>query len=397
MRLLSAALLLSLVLLTACHPVLPPEALAAFSADHLSFADNLAAALQPAQPATSDSPFVILYPALKSAPAPSWLRPAVRVTYSVAAATFGQLPDDPTPSGAGILEYNVIAQNRRNVVFLSSVLNTQIEGTPPSPLTNKVEIPGVGEFWFSPQVLKDAESAQSENFQVTRLPVTIGETTYNVVRMQSNTQTAQTTGEEVWEFDTKTGILVFYRQALYNPNGSLQSGSTVSLLAERQLKLPWRNGTVPSWVKRGVKWQFNGGQALDVGVGQATPLPMASVGQVTGMGPLWSTHSQQIYVNGLKTGESTSATGAMQLFGGYWLPAEAITVLQTGAILDTDPLTGIQISVAEANSQRIVMSQAGSGFVTQLYYDASDGRLFGIYIEQHMTSGVLYTSLQAVQ
>jgi len=35
--------------------------------------------------------------------------------------------------------------------------------------------------------------------------------------------------------------------------------------------------------------------------------------------------------------------------------------------------------------------------VTQLYYDASDGRLIGIYIEEQSPTGALYTTLQAVQ
>ncbi len=394
LRPLLSILLLVIYLICACRPVLPPETLAVLAPDRLPITQSVASALKQDRATTG---FSVLYPELRTAPAPRWLRPATRVTYRLTTASFAQTRDDPTPSGAGLLEYDIIGQNRQKIVFLSSLINTQIQGQPPTTLSYQVELPGSGEFWFSPQVLKNAESAASDVFQVARLPLVVEEVEYNAVRMQSNTITNQGSGEEVWAFDAATGLLVFYRQALYRHDGSQSSGTTLSLLGQRQLRLPWRNGTIPSWVEAGVAWQFAGNQVLDVGVGNPVPLPMASTTRITRVGALWSEHAQSISLYGRDAGSSITATGPMQIFGGFWLPPEAIAVLKAGTVLDQDPISGIQISVVEANRQRIVMASAGQGYVTQLYYHAGDGRLIGIYIEQKTPSGTLYTSLEDVQ
>lgn len=394
MRPLLSLLLLVVCLMTACQPVLPPEALAVFAPDRVQLTQSVASALK-ADEATS--PFITLYPDLRSAPAPNWLRPATRVTYNFATATFARTQDDPTPSGAGLIQYDIIAQNRRNVVFLSTLFNSQIEGQGPTPLSHQIALPGVGEFWFSPEILENAESAASQGFSVTRMPLVVEGVEYDVVRMQSISTTNQGSGEDIWAFDVQTGILVMYRQALYRLDGSQHSGTTMTLLGQRQIRLPWRNGTMPEWVEAGLEWQFSGSQTLDVGVGQPTALPMSSISRITRVGSIWSEHAQQTYLYGRDAGSSTTANGAMQLFGAYWLPPEALDVLETGTVLDQDPLTGIQTSVVQANRQTIVIAAAGPGYLTQLYYDARNGRLIALYLQQQTVNGALYTSLQAVQ
>jgi hypothetical protein len=207
------ALLLIFCLTTACHPFLPAETLDFFSTDQLKVIQSLAGALRPA---TTDTGFVTLFPALRTAGAPRWLRPGTRVLYNFASATFARNQDDPTPSGGGLIEYDVVAQNRRNVVFISTLISTDIQGI-------------VATLW--------------------------------------------------------------------------------RLLA--------------------------------------TP--------------------------------------------------EAIAVLKTGMVLDQDRVTGIQLSVVQANRQQVVLAAAGQGHLTQLYYDARDGKLVGIYMEEHSPAATRMTSLEAVQ
>jgi hypothetical protein len=394
MRLLLFLLLLSLCLTTACRPVLPPEALAIFAPDRLEIANSMASALR-----ADEEPldFVLLYPELRTAPAPEWLHPATRVTYNYGTASFARTRDDTSASGAGLIQYDVIAQNRSSVVFLSSMFNSQIQGQGPTLLNYQTASPGVGEFWFSPEVLANAEAAASQEFVVSRMPLEVEGVEYNVVRMQSVKRSNQGTSEDVWAFEVESGILVLYRQSLYRPDGSQQSGTTMTLLAQRQIHLPWRNGTMPEWVERGIGWQFSGQQTLDVGIGQPTTLPMTSNTRITRVGPIWSEHTQQAFLYGYEAGSSVTATGAMQLFGGFWLPPEALETLEEGTLLDQDPITGVQVSVAQANRQNIVMLSAGPGYLTQNYYDARDGRLIAIYMEQQTVNGALYTSLQAVQ
>ena len=108
--------------------------------------------------AASESQFLLLYPELRQAPAPPWLRPGVRLTYNSAFATFARNIDDPTPSGAALIQFDVVAQDRRSVVSLTTMYSTQIQGQPPTGLGYEVALPGVGAFWFSPQVLAHADA-----------------------------------------------------------------------------------------------------------------------------------------------------------------------------------------------------------------------------------------------
>jgi hypothetical protein len=392
MRSLIAFSLLVLLITSGCRPLLPPEALARFAPERLPITQSVASALKPV---TADTGFVLRYPGLRASPAPRWLRAGTRVTYSFASATYAQRRDDPTPSAAGLVQYDVIAQNRRTVLFLSSFINTQLRGEAPVPLAHQAALPGVGEFWFSPSVLENAEAAADTTFQVTRMPMTVDGGEFDVVRFQSNSATETGSGEEVWAFDSASGVLVFYRHTLYRADGSQSSGTIMSLLGRRQLTIPWRGGTVPDWVRRGLAWEFTGSQTLDVGVPPPISLPMSSSTRITAVGPLWSEHAQQVFLYGTDGGSSVTATSAMQLFGGYWLSPEALEVLESGMLLDEDPLTDIQIRVVQATRQRVVLEAAGPGHLNQLTYSARDGRLIAIYLVQQSDVGTRYTVLEA--
>ena len=100
----------------------------------------------PADPLAGGSGFLILYPELKQAPAPRWLQPGVRLSYNFAYATFDDGPDGVTPSGSGILQYDVVAQDRRTVVLLPTLFSPSIQGQPPTalpptPQTSSPQVP----------------------------------------------------------------------------------------------------------------------------------------------------------------------------------------------------------------------------------------------------------------
>jgi hypothetical protein len=313
----------------------------------------------------------------------------MRLTYNFAYATFARDADDPTPSGAGMLQYDVVAQDRRSVVLQRTLFSPQIQGQPPTGLGAAVSLPGVGETWFSPAVLAHAENAAFDDFAVNRLTVEVEGETYDVVRMQSTTENRV----EVWEFEIETGILVYYRQGLYGDDGEQENGHIMTLAGMRQVRLPWRFGRVPAWVKRGVQLDFRGTQLMDLGGPPYVPLPMAISLRIDKVGALWSEYTQETWFNNRPLGYSGGATGVAQVFGGMWLPPEALSVLKTGAVLDRDLQTGIVTRVDEASNQGIAVSAAGPGYLTRYTYDARDGKLIAYYQEAHMLAGVQYTEL----
>ena len=340
--------------------------------------------------------FAVLYPELRQAPAPPWLRPGMRLSYNFAYATFARTPDDPTPSGGGILQYDVVAQDRRSVAVVPTMYSSQAQGQPPTTLGYQVELPGVGEVWFSPQVLADAESAAHDRFLVNRLTVEVEGKEYAVVRLQS----INDGGEEVWEFDEQSGILVFYRQALFDDAGDITSSNILTLLGSRQVRLPWRFGSVPQWVARGVEIDLAGSQLMDLGGPPYIPLPLAINLQINKANTLWSEYTQTIWSSGRQVGQSVGATGVAQIFGGMWLPPEALGVLKAGAVLDRDRLTGViirvdEISAGATNRASIAISAASPGVLTRYTYEAATGRLIAYYQEANMGVGIQYTELAA--
>lgn len=337
------------------------------------------------------NPFLILYPALREAPTPAWLRPGLRVSYNFMFATFARNIDDPTPSGSALLQYDVIAQDRRSVVVIPTSYNTQIVGQPPTALGYQVGLPGLGDFWFAPQVLADAEAAAYDQFLVNRLSVEVEGETYNVVRMQSNTDG----GEEVWEFEASTGLLVFHRQTLYDAAGNQTNANILTLLGSRQLKLPWRFGSVPTWVKTGAEIDLQGSQMMDLGGPPYISLPMAATLRVIKANALWSEHWQTTWLNNRQISQNIGATGVAQIFGGLWLPPEALGVLKPGAVLDRDPLTGFVTRVEGATAREISISAQSPSVITRCIYDTRTGRLTGYYQEAHMLAGTQYTELTA--
>ena len=339
--------------------------------------------------AATESQFLLLYPELRQAPAPPWLRPGVRLTYNAAFATFARDIDDPTPSGAALIQFDVVDQDRRSVVSLTTLYSTQIQGQPPTGLGFEVTVPGVGAFWFSPQVLAHAEDAAFDDFTVNRLTTEVEGEAYDVVRMQATTDRS----DEVWEFEADSGILVFHQQVLYGADGEKTSGNYMTLAGRRQVKLPWRFGSVPKWVKRGLDIDLSGTQMMDLGSPPYLRLPMTVNLRTNKVGSLWSEYTQVTWFNGQQVSQSAGATGVAQIFGGTWLPPEALGVLKTGAVLDRDPLTGLVTRVDEAGSRQIAISGQGPDYLVRYTYDARSGRLLGFYSEAHMLAGVQYTEL----
>jgi hypothetical protein len=247
----------------------------------------------------------------------------------------------------------------------------------------------VGAFWFAPQVLAHAEDAAFEEFTVNRLTTDVEGETYDVVRMQSTTDNSV----EVWEFEANSGVLVFHQQMLYGADGEKTSGNVMTLLGRRQVRLPWRFGSVPGWVKRGVQIDLSGNQMMDLGGPPYIPLPMAVNLRINKVGSVWSEYSQTTWFNNQQIGQSGGATGVAQIFGSMWLPPEALGVLKTGSELDRDPLTGVVTRVDEAGSRQIAVSAEGPEYLTRYTYDARSGRVIGYYQEAHMVVGVQYTEL----
>ena len=254
-----------------------------------------------AQPAVSNAvaanPFLLLFPELRDTYAPLWLRVGTRVTYQAQSASFIQNPNDPDPSGAGYLQYDLVAFNRSEVVssskfYLVDVLSGVVT---PSTVAPSYGVPGVGDFWISPKVLAYAEDAASPDLAVVRMPTVIGGEEYSAVRFQYQDGDS----EYVWMFDQDSGLLLFHRYAIGDPLYEDAQAGQLTLLQRRPLSIPWRRDGKPEWVTTGVNLEYEGIFGTVPPASPRVDLPYGLTAQIQRTQDRWSAYEVTDYLYGV--------------------------------------------------------------------------------------------------
>jgi hypothetical protein len=341
----------------------------------------------------SPNPFVQLFPEANRAPAPDWLREGVRVTYYVQSATVAQDPDKGS-SGAGYVQYDLVALDDRNAVSsMKFYLDTGNGVVFPSFTMFSLGIPGAGDYWLDPAVLKKAEGAARDQLVIKRMTTTIAGKSYQAVRFEYRPQGA----EYVWMFDEVTGILLFYRHAIGAEGAARRQLADVTFVRQRQLRLPWQAGAAPDWVGAGGSLRYEGSYDVATMGSPAGSLPYAvQVKMERGRGK-WSRYKVTDYIAGKTNATAERISGVAQLFDALWLPSEALAALRTARTLDRDPVTGAQVAVARGPSGTIVLTETGEAYYTKLTYDGQDGILLAL--EQETRSGVatIHIALELVE
>ncbi len=338
------------------------------------------------QPATmageSPNPFVKIFPDTGRAPAPAWLQEGVRVTYYVQSATVSQDPDESS-SGAGYVQYDLVALDDRNVVSsIKFYLDTGNNVVLPSITAFSVGIPGAGDYWLDPVVLKTAERVKIDKLTVKRTSTTIAGKSYNVVRFEYRPEEA----EYVWMFDEVTGLLLFYRHAIGAEGAARRQLADATFVRQRQLKLPWQAEAVPNWVKKGGSLRYEGSYDVATMGSPAGSLPYVVLVEWERSQDRWSRCKVTGYLSGKVEGTLERVTGVAQLFDALWLPPEALAALRTARTLDRDPVTGAQIAVSRGPGGTVVLTETGVVYYTKLTYDGKNGMLLAL--EQETRSGV---------
>lgn len=308
--------------------------------------------------------FVVLFPQLRNLPAPTWFRPGVRVSYETIGANF-----DGGGAAGGIIQYDVVGLDAGWSMVLANNLSDNGAGALiPLGAAPTVGLPAVGEFWIHPIVLIGAEAVANQNLSVTRLNKQYLGQTVQVVRFQSTTQGGQT----VWEFNANSGLLMFYSRST--------QGSAVQLLVTnfRTLALPTQGARAPNWVRPGARMEYTGTRTQTIGGGSPIGSPYAVTTQVVGATPTWSVQTQQAFLNNTPVGENRNASGIGQIFGGIWLPREALARINAQeTVIDQDPVTGAQLSVGRTNNGTIFLRELNQAYETILFYNSVLGSLDG--------------------
>ncbi|MEX1018493.1 MAG: hypothetical protein WDZ49_02485 [Litorilinea sp.] len=314
--------------------------------------------------------FVILFPQLRTLPPPAWFQPGVRVSYDVISANF-----QGGGAGGGVAQYDVLGLNAGwAVVSAQSFIDNGAGALIPTGPAPKVGLPAVGEIWINPQVLTNAEAVANQNLSVTRINKTYLGQVRQVVRFESITQGQSGIARTVWEFNSASGLLLFYSQSL--------DGVTASQLLVRNfrtLNMVHMGTRAPNWVRPGAQLDFTGTQSQQIANAGNFVMPFAISNQIAGATPTWSIQGQNLFLNNSFSGSASTATGIGQVFGGLWLPSDALARIPGNTtIIDNDPDTGAQLRIGRADNGEIFLREINQAYNTILFYDPNLGALNGI-------------------
>lgn len=338
---------------------------------------------QTAEGAVPGNVFLVLFPELRDAPAPEWLRLGMRVTYRVQSATIAQAAGEEGSTGAGYLQYDFVALDEQAAVSTVRLDLDEVNGNGVIPFMTlpSAGIPGAGDFWIAPEVLRDAERVASDKLEVVRGPADLEGHTYQAVRFEYRDEGVFF----AWLFEEETGLLTFYREEIGTETDPKRQVTLMWLVGERTVKLPWRGGTLPGWVEEGARLDYTGSYIWGspaAGVPDTT-LPSSVSVDLSRCGKTWCAVDLTSKVQGQPQVHSTRMVGAAQIFDAFWLPPEALDVLEDGQVLDRDPVTGARISVERHGDGTIVLTEEGAAYAIALVYDERDGMLEAMFQETH--------------
>ena len=342
--------------------------------------------------ANTQNPFLALFPELRTMPAPAWLKEGTRVTYHVMSASIAQKPGEDGSAGEGYNQYDLVALEDGAAVS-SACLFSILEGAiMPSLVMRTVDLPAAGDYWINPDVLKDAERAANDDLAVYHTPYKLGEKTYNATRFEYKLEDA----EYVWVFDEDTGLMLFYRHNLGTDASDYRQMAQITLVRQRQLKLPWRagaNAAPPAWAKEGTKLNYSGSYAVILNDGTNAPLKLNVVAQIVDRGERWLDWQVKTTLQYQTPSTGNRAAGMAQPFDAYWLPAEAIKSLKNGQVIDRDPVTGAKITATRGQGT-VTLTERNDSFVSKLTYDTKTGALISAQQDSQIGAGTLRIKLE---
>lgn len=309
--------------------------------------------------------FFVLFPQLRTLPAPPVLGNGLRVSYSSASGGGGS---------GGVIQYDVVAQDATSVLISQNSYANDGAGLKPLSQGVAFGVPALGPMWIHPAVLVNAEAVASGSLSVTRYNKQVAGATREVVRFQTTTLNGSTI---VTEFSSGSGLMVF------SSIGTVSAGAQLVMLAAETLPAAWPQDAAPLWARTGVTLQYNGTKTT-------TPIGGVPIGQslssnvtATEGNFLWTTFQGTEAVGGITTGGGASVTGVAQMTGSIWVPRAALTanLPTTPTVLHGDPATGAQTFVyLNTNINRIVVQQEMAGAIARWEYD----RAFGVLVRQFL-------------
>jgi len=247
---------------------------------------------------------------------------------------------------------------------------------------------------MDPAALAKAERHAGQNLSIAHVPANMGGVATTAVRFEY----VQGAARSVSVFDEITGVLL-YRIGAQGAADTPKRGSVISnFVSMRQLAPAWTGGSTPAWAAVNAALKYEGTMTVNVGYGApGPPLAVAMLGRITHSAPAGVCVKWETYLSGRKTEERYSLSPAAIPSGGIFLPQAALAALKAGQVLDTDPITGVTVSVAQTplnidGKQLRVLVHEGQSFRRLYGYDRQSGML--TYVGERSQDGAATVQIE---
>lgn len=369
---------------------------------------------------------------LQSAP-PPWVQTGLRLTYHIETATIAgtgqewkpdengawETPDHQrwTPgerrSGAaeGFMQFDVTAAGSSTTAILGSFYLVPRMGAVPqlSFQYPVVGLPGnAGGLWVNPTDLKQMKERNTPSFKVLRMPYRIGGTTRPSVWIHSSTSK----GYQVYVYDEATGVLLHDASSVAgDPSKVIGQGevsntpSTIladgTLVGQRVLALPWLGENAADWATRAAPMAYSGTTLVPTSGGSPLVLRQELSVKPSARGQGWVVFDALLKTSNSvgmppTTTPSQTVSGLGQ-FGSAWLPPAALAKLERGQKLDSDPVTGVAVTVTDVKSGQVILTASSAAQTTRWGYDLRSGLLNFIEKEDHNVFAPITTRMTLVR
>jgi hypothetical protein len=318
-------------------------------------------------PSGIENPLTIRYPELALAPAPEWLEEGTRATYYVLSGTSDSQRDENREygtgsSGYGLSQTDVVAlEHGKAATFIQSYAPDVQGAFRPLVGIGSVDVPGCGDFWCNPDVLRNIPERASNDLTVQKIPLTLSNKVYDTIR-----------------FDFK----VDYSSYNLNDNYLARSGNHASYEIHnlRNVQIPWIDGQVPSWLATGDTLSYQGQKVVQVQGAQPYSFVLSVQGRAAFVHNRFAEMQLSVYSQDAATPSDTAIVSGIGQLLGFWIPKDAMTDLRPG-IVDWDPDTKMQVSIVQSDDRGAIFEKTNQqDYRAQFAYDAS-GKLVQMVTE----------------
>jgi hypothetical protein len=253
-----------------------------------------------------------------------------------------------------------------------------------------------GDVWIPPATLaRFAGSGSGTGDQVLTGPYTFNNQQVTAVVLVNNDPNSY----YFFAYDQATGILLRGDTSLVyegtssptTPN-TTNTRTSLELKGMRQREFPGSGAAWPSWAGQGTTLNYAGQYSLvDPSTGQ--PMSGSGVGlqeqvSITAGGTTWGTYQRTRQTQGASGSESSS--GYVTTTSTYLMDPNSLAAMQSGAVLDTDPVTGEKWTVQQSGNGQVVLSREMPGYQWLGAYDIGTGRL----LQAQVTTSLGVTQVQ---